>query len=73
MAVAPGQLSTVVGYSSYVFDFADALCPPASVAEVDHISFIGQGYRPVIAPFSAINHVDPQWVSCYAAPFQGNG
>ena len=72
LAVASGQLSTVVGYSTFEFDFADALCPPASVAEVNHISFIGQGYRPVIAPFPGITHIDPQWISCGAADFQGN-
>ena len=72
LAVASGQLSTVVGQSTYEFNFADALCPPASVAEVDHISFIGQGYRPVIAPFPGITEIDAQWVSCGAADFQGN-
>ena len=72
LAVAPGQLSTVVGQSTFEFNFADALCPPTSVAEVDHISFIGQGYRPVIAPFPGITEIDEQWVSCGAADFQGD-
>ncbi|MCJ1395104.1 Mucin-21 [Xylographa bjoerkii] len=76
--VAAGQLSTVIAsqnvYSTFPFDFADALCPPASVADDFHISFIGQGYRPIIAPPAGLTSIDPAWVSFCGVgdPFQGN-
>ncbi|MCJ1380810.1 hypothetical protein MMC17_003919 [Xylographa soralifera] len=76
--VADGQLSTVIAsqnfYSTFPFDFADALCPPASVAEDFHISFVGQGYRPIIAPPPGLTSIDPAWVSFCGVgdPFQGN-
>ncbi|MCJ1402626.1 mucin 5B, oligomeric mucus gel-forming [Xylographa trunciseda] len=76
--VADGQLSTVIAsqniYSTFPFDFADALCPPASVADEFHISFVGQGYRPIIAPPPGLTSIDPAWVSFCGVgdPFQGN-
>ncbi|MCJ1284959.1 hypothetical protein MMC26_004296 [Xylographa opegraphella] len=76
--VADGQLSTVIAsqnfYSTFPFDFADALCPPASVADDFHVSFIGQGYRPIIAPPPGLTSIDPAWVSFCGVgdPFQGN-
>ena len=71
--VAPGDLSTMVGYSSYSFDFADALCPPTLIFDVDYISMVGQGYKPVIAAISALTSLDREWgYSCAVAPFQGN-
>ena len=73
LSFPPGEISTYVGNSVYDFDFADALCPPASVLDVDHISIVGSAYRPIISPPAGLTSIDPEWVwQCQAAAFQGN-
>ena len=52
LGFAPGELSTAVINASaaisaltpqyFPFDFRYALCPPASLEAMDHISFVGQ-------------------------------
>ena len=79
LPVTPGQLSSVIlgqdgELTSFSFDFADALCPPASLLDDYHISFIGQGYRPIIQPPQQITSIDPLWAyNCQLGDgFQGN-
>ena len=64
LAIAPGQLSTMVNGKAYPFEFTDVLCPPASVFDIDHISFIGQGYRSSLT----LEQMMILYTNCYSRP-----
>lgn len=63
---APGELSTIAGGSTNVFNFADLPCPPSGV-EVP----AGSTYAPLIAPPPFIWDLDPAFSGCIAGLRQG--
>lgn len=79
LAFSKGAISMVVFSPNgtqefYSFDFADALCPPASLSTSHSISILGQtGYNPIISPPAGITDIDPTWnQNCRIPAFQGN-
>lgn len=77
LAVAPEDLSSIVTGVPYSLNVADLLCPPKSLTEShpwqdSPVSFLGQGYRPIISPPPELLSLDPTWGGCFVDPFQGN-
>ena len=79
--VSTTQLLTVESdspdYTSeyFVFDFANAYCPPSSLSTMSLWTVIGANgnYNPLISPPAGLTMLDVAWNQlCSAAPFQGN-
>lgn len=63
---APGELSTIAGGSTNVFNFADLPCPPSGIEVAP-----GSTYAPLIAPPPFIWGLDPAFSGCIPGLRQG--
>ena len=63
---APGELSTIDGHATKVFDFDDLPCPPPGIDLTP-----GETYAPLIAPPSFIWSLDPAFSTCIPGSNQG--
>lgn len=81
IAVATEHLSSVVAGFPEKLNIADLLCQPASLspggsywkhgAYYPPISFLGEGYKPMISPPPEIVSLDPTWGGCVVDVFEG--
>ena len=63
---ASGELSTIAGDSTNVFNFADLPCPPPGIEVLP-----GSPYAPLISPPPFIRGLDPAFASCIPGRGQG--
>lgn len=82
VAVATEHLSSVVAGYPERLNIADLLCQPASLSPGGSywrhgayydapISFLGEGYKPIISPPPEIASLDPTWGGCVVDVFEG--
>jgi hypothetical protein len=81
IAVATEHLSSVVAGFPEKLNIVDLLCQPASLspggsywkhgAYYPPISFLGEGYKPMISPPPEIVSLDPTWGGCVVDIFEG--